>query len=63
MWETSFPIKRLAGGVLGSQKKKEERITGFGEIRGSEIYLQFKFQFESRSGDTEQLNVGGVKCE
>ena len=33
MWETSFPIKRLLG--VGSQKKKEERIMGFGEIQGS----------------------------
>ena len=35
MWETSFPIKRLPG-VVGSQKKKEERIMGFGEIQGSQ---------------------------
>ena len=36
--KTSFPIKRLVGGgvlVLGSRKKKEERIVGFGEILAS----------------------------
>ena len=49
--------------VCGIQKRRRKASWDLVKSMDPKIYLQFKFQFECGSGATEQLSVGGVKCE